>query len=226
METKPNSFKPVQWIDAPSETLYTLDDRSANLIKFEDKRTGLFGFKDTQGNIKIPAKFAVVRPFSKNGLSDVRYEWNEWYRINTKGNIVHQALWHDNGADYYVSGLTRIIHLRKMGFANKKGKTVIAPQFDFAGPFSYDAPISVVCHGCYAEPMQPKRCKIYWNQDCYPTYVGGRWGAIDKSGNIVVPIEYDNLPQNNKLKFRKGKKCVQLFYDGQKKYQLRKANCS
>lgn len=59
--------------------------------------------------------------------------------------------------------------------------------------------------------------------DCYTEHIGGKWGAIDPAGNIVVPIDYDEtLLKNDHVMFRKGNEEFRLLHDGEGHYRLEK----
>ena len=51
-------------------------------------------------------------------------------------------------------------------------------MWDFAWPFS--GGYSLVCQGCTVRQAGE-----------YGVVVGGKWGAIDKTGRVVVPVAYD-----------------------------------
>jgi hypothetical protein len=49
---------------------------------------------------------------------------------------VQKTFCYDNGADYFVEDLARLIDSRgRFGFMNKKLKVVIVPKYTFAFPF-------------------------------------------------------------------------------------------
>ena len=65
----------------------------------------------------------------------------------------------------------------KIGFFDKALEIVIAPQFDFAFPFSNG--VSLVCNGCIKE-----------SDGEHTAMTKGFWGFIDLSGDVVVPIKH------------------------------------
>ena len=56
--------------------------------------------------------------------------------INQQGEELYEVYFYDNGPDYVSEGLFRIIQNGKIGYADKKGKIVIQPQFKCASPFN------------------------------------------------------------------------------------------
>lgn len=55
--------------------------------------------------------------------------------IDRDENILYKIHWYDNGPDYIVNGLFRIIKDGKFGFANRKGEIIIEPKYECAFPF-------------------------------------------------------------------------------------------
>ncbi len=212
-----DKLAPVQWVlgNKEAQSDCDFDDGTSELVRFEDQKTKLWGYKDSSGHVRIDARFRLARPFSKYGLAQVWSDGRIWSRINVFGEIVNEAYFFDNGADYYVAGLTRIVENEKIGFADMHGQIVITPRFDWASPFAYDAPIAIVCEGCKSVPVN--------ETGEYHEIVGGQWGAIDRSGKVVVPLEHDRLSSSESgAMFCKQKKCQQLFVDKKGTYHLQK----
>jgi len=113
--------------------------------------------------------------FSKDGLAQVFVEGKVFYV--SKDGTSARVHYFDNGADYFVEGLTRTISKGKYGFMDDKLNVVIKPVYDFVFPF--EKGLAVVCIGCS------------FLQDGDHTMVsGGKWGAINKKGEIVYPVIY------------------------------------
>ncbi|MBK7871524.1 MAG: WG repeat-containing protein [Saprospiraceae bacterium] len=55
--------------------------------------------------------------------------------IDKNDNELYEVYWYDNGPDYIVDGLFRIIKNNKIGYANEDGAIIIPPQFECATPF-------------------------------------------------------------------------------------------
>lgn len=82
----------------------------------------------------------------------------------------------DNGPDPFVEGLARTRQEGKVGFVDRALNVVVAPRWDFAFPFANGR--AVVCDGCSFRALG----------DGHQEVVGGRWGVIDTSGAVVVPV--------------------------------------
>lgn len=144
-----------------------------------------------------------------------------YVRINKTGSIKFNAVHFDNGPDYYVNGLARFIGKNgKVGFHDDQGKVVIEPKYNFARAFMDSmkpSKYSIVCIGCWTETK--KRVKFKPLFDHYPLcednpnfnkfnqagwdpyinkIVGGKYGAIDTTGKVVIPIKYDSIEEAQK----------------------------
>ena len=128
--------------------------------------------------------------FDGSGLAEIRV-FDGVYYLNKNGKVIKSYLY-DNGADYFQEGLSRTEQNNKFGFFDKKLNVVIQPVYDFAYPFS--GGVSKVCLGC-------KKIKVGEHVEMK----NGKWGGIDKSGNVVIDIshKYDDL---NKIILNKKEK--------------------
>lgn len=87
--------------------------------------------------------------------------------------------------DVFSCGLRRVVHEEsgKIGFQNKKGEIVIPIQY------------------CQADRFRKKKCAVCVNAQMEESsfadgrtglhWTGGKWGVIDKKGNVVKPCRYD-----------------------------------
>jgi hypothetical protein len=165
-------------------------------IPFEDKDTKLFGIKDARGKVLIKPQFQIV--MGSGNISDALiavYKNGNWYRMDRKGNLKFETVYLDNGPDYYQEGLTRFIKDRKIGFHDQSGQVIVQPAYDFAAPFKQGH--ALVCNGCWAAyPENPKFSPLVSSfcdrnlRDEYKSIVGGKWGAVNLKGELVVPVNY------------------------------------
>ncbi|MBS1667765.1 MAG: WG repeat-containing protein [Bacteroidetes bacterium] len=96
--------------------------------------------------------------------------------IDRQKNILYKVFPFDNGPDYAVDGLFRIIIKNKIGYADEAtGKIIIKPQFDCAFPFD---------NGIAKVGMN---CKTYTDDSEHHTWTTDSWIYIDKRGRKVNP---------------------------------------
>ncbi|MCP4923231.1 MAG: hypothetical protein GY915_04260 [bacterium] len=192
------------------------------LTPFQDPATKLYGFKDGENHIVVPPQFENVLGNERTAFTADHLEteylvpvmkFRSWWQMDRQGNLKFEAVFFDNGPDYYESGLARFLEKGKVGFHDRQGNVAVKPQFDFAAPFSgyqngkeIEKKFTLVCNGCWAEPMKdikyvPLTSGGGMRTICgcnHNTVTGGKWGAIDQSGNIVVPLEDGSWENANK----------------------------
>ncbi len=153
----------------------------------------------------ITSKFFIT--VMKNG---------RWQQINKKDEVVFYPFFYDNGPDYFVQGLSRFVTSNfvknkwhyKIGFYNLEGEIIIEAKYDFANAFQdpldscnyntiLDYQYTTVCNGCYfrVDPRNKKYAameNVYIPLVFYDILEGGKWGVINKKGQIIIPIEYSS----------------------------------
>lgn len=146
-----------------------------DLHLFETKQPpNLFGYRDSAGKVVIEARFSVAMDFEVHA-----YAFADGYWIDASGGPYVQAYIFDNGPDYSIEGRARFVEEGKVGFLDDCMNKVILARYDFAMPFQNGR--AIVCMDCRPEPDGE-----------HSLIVGGRWGAIDLSGKVVVPLIYDD----------------------------------
>ena len=145
--------------------------------QFEFAPQGMCGTLVNEDTLILYPEHFKNLAFSESNLTTI-YTSGRVFYASPSGKVV-RSFFFDNGADYFEEGLSRTIANGKFGFINQQLETVIAPQFDFAYPFEDSK--SMVCQGC----QQQKE-----TNGEHTMIVGGKWGVIDKKGDIIVPLEY------------------------------------
>jgi hypothetical protein len=125
----------------------------------------------------------ALRPdrFGDNGLAEVTIG-DGLYWVD-RGGRTAQAFVFDNGTDFFEEGLARTVRNGKLGFVNERLEVVIEPVWDFAAPFS--GGLAQVCRGCSRRPLGDHPDEEHFEM------AGGKWGTIDRTGKVVVPVEHD-----------------------------------
>jgi hypothetical protein len=171
-----SSFSNVQLQE--KKAIKSQPEQAQKLISFEDEDTGLWGFKDENEKIIIKPQFYFAYDFTGNIAAVALHDG--WYYIDKSGNILKiRSFIYDNGPDYFKEDLARFTLEGKIGFLNEKGEVVIEPlKFNFVSPF-FDS-LAVVCFGC-------KEVR----EDEHALLKGGKWGYIDRTGKIVIPLKFE-----------------------------------
>jgi hypothetical protein len=93
---------------------------------------------------------------------------------------------YDNGPDAFVEQRARTQVDGKIGYIDRKLRGVIPPRYDWGFPFEHGR--AVVCIGCEQKPVG----REHWFVE------GGMWGAVDRNGREIAPLQYrsgEDLPK-------------------------------
>jgi hypothetical protein len=119
-------------------SLPTFSQSTPQLYSFSITKNGekLSGFKDSNGKIIIPAKYAYSFTDTLNFAAIVSSrDYKSITAINHRDSVLFEVFNYDNRPDYIEEGLFRFVENKKIGFANKEFKKIIPAQFDYAAPF-------------------------------------------------------------------------------------------
>jgi len=166
------------------------------LMPFEENQK--WGYKSNIGKVIIEPTYQMANNFNQYGIASV-VDDQGWVYINKGGQNLVRPLIIDNGPDYFHEGLARYVVDGKVGFINEYGVKSIPATFDFVMPFSEG--LAAFCKDCKKIP-----------QDEYHRLEQGRWGYINKTGEIVVDPEYDKAAsfKGGKAEVVKGKEEIIL----------------
>jgi hypothetical protein len=145
------------------------------------------------GNMSVSPGVLSDFHFDSHGLAPVRseeYSRYGWMYVNRKGRVVISGVpSFDNWADEFSDGLVRTVVSNKYGFANRQGKIVVKPAYDWASPFSRG--YAQVCNQCREKCLMPGGAVELQSLPggCdHRVMVGGEWFKIDKKGRIVARL--------------------------------------
>jgi hypothetical protein len=96
----------------------------------------------------------------------------------------------DNLADEFSGGLVRTVVDGKYGFADRQGRVVIKPAYDWASPFDHGS--AQVCNHCREMCVMPGRAVELESMPdgCdHRIMQGGEWFKINKKGQIVARLQ-------------------------------------
>ena len=148
------------------------------------------------GKLFIAPQYVKELNFNSAGLAPVWAQAQGWTYVNRKGAVVITGVpTFDNWADDFSDGLVRTVVSGRYGFANRQGRIVIRPAYDWASPF--EGGYAQVCNRCQAmcatpggvveERSLPHGCE-------HSFMAGGEWFKIDKKGRVVARLPHTDRP--------------------------------
>jgi WG containing repeat len=160
-----------QFIDRTGRTVLMADDRTSDFcddlagqLIFEPHR--LYRYFNKQGKVAAEILDAKSAGWFSKGYAPIEFfEGRKAIVIDRAGRTVAQLAYDACGSSF-KEGLLNVWKDQKEGFVDIKGNWTIPPQFRDANGF-VDGVAPVVPQGTE------------------------KWGAIDKSGNLIIPPKYD-----------------------------------
>jgi len=145
---------------------------------FEDPETGLWGYRDAQGQVALPARYPLATPYNEQGVAAaVLPEGGRW--IDALGRPLIRPYVVDNFPDEWREGLARFVDATgQIGFVDVSAQVAIPARYVFVDGFAEGR--AVFCRGC----VPVKRGEITF-------YEGGQWGYLDHSGAEIIPARYE-----------------------------------
>ena len=139
-----------------------------------------YGFLNKKGEVEIPFVYDRLSPY--NGGFAAAFKGD-------KGNLLYGTK--SDGSYFYI---------------DKTGKEIIKIEYDYANPFSEG--LAAVCRGVKNMPYDYENSgKGKVHENIKRMHEDGKCGFIDRSGEIVIPIEYELEyinPYHNFYKFSEG----------------------
>jgi hypothetical protein len=148
--------------------------------------------RDSRGKHLIAPDYVKKLAFDSHGLAVVfdndDHASHGWTYVDRKGRVLVQGVpISDNWADEFSNGLVRTVINEKYGFANRQGKIVVGPKYDWASRFKHG--YAAVCIGCREACVHPSNVAADSPVDCEHRIVtGGDWFKINKAGRVVARI--------------------------------------
>lgn len=138
------------------------------------------GYVDSLGQVKIPfGKYSTCLSALFKETALVEYNGKRIV-IDKKEEIVCEAFDADDLHDLILEERIRVVMNDKLGFVNLDGELVVSAVYDYTLPFRDGMAFVNIGAKKTIEAEQQK-----WK--------GGRWGAIDKDGKLIVPIKYTDV---------------------------------
>jgi hypothetical protein len=185
----------AQTVKPQSETLNVQSQtRTSDTCTFQNAKNQIDDypncvFADRLGNLFVAEKYVKKLKFNSYGLAAVFDDdpaRPQFMYVDRKGRAIIQGITiYDSWAAEFSDGLVTISVDKKYGYADPKGKIVIAAQYDGVWPFEHGH--AVVCVGCRETCIVPSGGGV--DPDCeHRTITGGDWFKIDKAGRAVASV--------------------------------------
>ena len=181
-------------------------------VQFKDK----WGYIDKTGMEVIPFDYVDASPFSE-GKARVQYSVIERFGyIDTKGMKVLPFEFGAPG-DFHNGFTTEaalVDFVLKLGFINDLGVMVIQPTYDqvtyenglwkvkLDDKYGYldsvlNLAVPIEYNVSYGFKNGYAAVNIGGAYNQYYTVEGGKWGFVDKTGKVIVPVQYDDVESFN-----------------------------
>ncbi len=152
------------------------------------KKDGKYGYINDKGELIIPMNYDLAENF-KNNEAKVKLNDSSFF-INKLGVIIkkYDKEWTKS------NGMILVKKNEKYGFLDSLRNEITKFEYDYAKEFSSD--VAVVSSG-----------GKWSKENAYTSnYTGGKYGVIDKKGNVVIPLEFQHIEmaRENKMSFTKG----------------------
>lgn len=165
----------------------------SQLVSFKNEQ-GKYGFKTASGTIVVQPVYDVVYSVFENGRlcvnkgfkskiennKEIVISSGKWGFIDESGKEVIPLQYQKAGG--FKNGLAKVMLNDKWGFINPQGKYVVQPLYTFIDNFENDL---AICNTGAAT----KNKYSFFSLD----YEGGKWGAVDRTGKVIIPLVYDKL---------------------------------
>jgi len=152
-----------------------------------------WGYIDAGGKMVVPLQFDSAAELYE-GLAVVQ-RGNLWGYINQAGQVEIQPQF--DGASSFARGFATVQVKGKWGIIDRTGKAVLEPRFGSIRGYS-DKLVAAEQEGKYrlfdwaGQPVLPE-LEVVWcpGHDRFLVTKDGEYGAVDGTGKIVIPLEYD-----------------------------------
>ncbi len=118
----------------------------------------------------------------QDGLAEIFID-GTWYYVRPTGESL-RVVSSDNGPDPWSEGLVRVDRIGRIAYADRDFREVIGPRFSWGWPFRDG--IAIARADCILEES---------DADGHRSVTGGRWGAVDRSGEAVVLFTHNSYAE-------------------------------
>lgn len=170
-------------------------EEMSKMVKFQDKETMLFGYKNEKGEIITPATYNQVMSYRESDLARV-FKDRKFGYVNSSGKEVIKLQYSDAGI--FSDGLAAVKVENRWGYINPNNEFVVQPKYDFTLKFTNG--LSSVRNnnkwgyintkGEEVIPLEYDATGFYSN-GLVNVKKGAKWGYVDATNKVVIPFKYD-----------------------------------
>jgi len=149
------------------------------VVEIADK----YGIIDGNGEWIVPPRFDHTGILYKDGLLAVK-ESGKWGYLDQQGGFAIPLQFDD--AQMFSEGLAAVMVGEGWGYIDMSGSFVIQPQFTYVRGFKEGmAPVYIGGFHRFVTTQEGDMLRMGWQLQ------GGKWGAIDTEGEVVIQPQYD-----------------------------------
>lgn len=185
----------------------------------QDEKTGKWGYANEKGKIIIPGKYDLAKHFGNSDLAQVYLgtvysstgiqDEGKWGLIDRTGKEIVPCKYsriydfQEGLAEVYIGKTHNGAPVGgKFGFIDTAGTEVVPCKYDYTF-WGFNEGLAAVSSGGEFE---------FVRENNRYSYRGGKWGYIDKTGEEIIPLKYDEAD-----KFSAGKARVAISENGIRK---------
>ncbi len=211
-ETKKVVGKATETIPRKINQSKLSQEELSKMVKFQDKETGLFGYKNQKGDIISPAIYDQVMSYRESDLARV-FRDKKFGFVNSSGKEVIKAEYADAGI--FSDGLAAVKVDGKWGYINPSNSFVVKPMYDFTLKFTNG--LSSVQKNKKWGYINTKGEEVipieydatgFFSNGLANVKKGEKWGYVDNVNNVIIPFKYDRTDPFSESSLQAGR--VQL----------------
>lgn len=163
------NFQREGWIDTAGSYLYydwlsSFRDCGGDDKMISYEKNGMFGFIDKTKTNNLPVVYQEVGECFQNGIAKVKKD-GVWTYINRQGTVIYTMA--AGGSVQRAGNLLIVKENGAFKFVDANGTVVNLGDFDAVDDEMFEGMVRV--------------------------RKGALWGAVDRNGSVVVPVEYDEM---------------------------------
>jgi len=187
-------------------------EEMGKMVKFKDKESGLFGYKNQNGEIITPATYDQVMSYRESDLARV-FKDNKFGFVNSAGKEAIKVQYDDAGI--FSDGLAAVKVDGKWGYINTSNEFIVKPKYEFTLKFTNK--LSSVRNNNKWGYINTKGEEVipleydatgFFSSGLANVKKGSKWGYVDASNKTIIPFKYERTDPFSESSLQAGR--VQL----------------